>query len=210
MGINIQLILDAMKKMNEENAALKEMVSEIKEDMMIVKEKMVVLEEKLDSRETKMAPIAYVDSLIRPPVTVGLLKASHWKTFLMDSSIFPNESHMSKVPVFLKKSKIVFNDLCDTHMEMPDYSRKTWGDLTPTQKAVLKRAACSRLLEQCPELAIIQSCQDLWPLSAAIQPRWINSIHYKRLRIAADAEKLELAELRRQAATADPSSSDSQ
>ncbi|KAI8988981.1 hypothetical protein BDB01DRAFT_895690 [Pilobolus umbonatus] len=189
MGINIQLILDAMKKMNEENAALKEMVSEIKE-------KMVVLEEKLDSRETTMAPIAYVNSLIRPPVTVGLLKASHWKAFLMDSSIFPNESHMSKVPVFLKKNaRLFWKDLGGPHT----YS-----------KAVMKRAACSRLLEQCSELAIIQSCQDLWPISAAIQPRWINSIHYKRLRIAADAEKLELAELRRQAATADPSSSDSQ
>ncbi|KAI8969836.1 hypothetical protein BDB01DRAFT_909943, partial [Pilobolus umbonatus] len=79
------------------------MVSETKEDMMIVKEKMVVLEEKLDSRETTMAPIPYVDSLIRPPVTVGLLKASNWKAFLMNSSIFPGESHMTKVPAFLNK-----------------------------------------------------------------------------------------------------------
>ncbi|KAI8974504.1 hypothetical protein BDB01DRAFT_899889 [Pilobolus umbonatus] len=148
---------------------------------------MLVLEEKLDSRETTMAPIAYVDSVIRPPATIGLLKASHWKAFLMNSSFFPGESHMTKVPAFLNKR-----------------------DLTSTQKAAMRRAACSRLLEQCPELAIIQSCQDLWPLPAAIQPRWINSVHYKRLRIAADAEKLELVELRRQAATADPSSSDSQ
>ncbi|KAI8972700.1 hypothetical protein BDB01DRAFT_854499 [Pilobolus umbonatus] len=47
----------------------------------------------------------------------------------------------------------------------------------------------------------------LWPLSAAIQPRWINSVYYKRLRIAADAQKFKLAELRRQAAASDPSSS---
>ncbi|KAI8988907.1 hypothetical protein BDB01DRAFT_833942 [Pilobolus umbonatus] len=73
------------------------------------------------------------------------------------------------------------------------------GDLISTQKAAMRRMACNELLAQCPELAIIQSFQDLWPLSAAIQPRWINSIHYKRLKTATEAEKLELIELRRNA-----------
>ncbi|KAI8997612.1 hypothetical protein BDB01DRAFT_846243 [Pilobolus umbonatus] len=51
----------------------------------------------------------------------------------------------------------------------------------------MRRETCNGLLEQCPELAIIQSCQDLWPLSAAIQPRWINSVHYKRRKTAAES-----------------------
>ncbi|KAI8983722.1 hypothetical protein BDB01DRAFT_835351 [Pilobolus umbonatus] len=213
-GMSLQTILDGMKKMKEENKAMKEAImasnketTALKETVKDMKEEIVALKEIIDNSDANPAHISDPNNTIPPPVSMGLLNSSHWKAFLMDSSIFTDESHLSKVPAFLNKGKGIFKSVCDTYMEVPEFSGKVWGELTSRQRTRMKKVACDMLLEQCPELEVVRSCRELWPISAAIQPKWINNMHYKRVKASAEADRLELAALRSKFEAAEASSS---
>ncbi|KAI8997735.1 hypothetical protein BDB01DRAFT_831272 [Pilobolus umbonatus] len=70
------------------------------------------------------------------------------------------------------------------------------GTIHLTQKAAMWRMACDELLDQCPELVMIQSCQDL-----CCHPAKVDKQHplQEAKDSAADAEKCKLAELGRNA-----------